>query len=109
VAGENLSQIQNATEDAQEQWPIITSNQSTFSEITQSGLKVFPNPASKEIYLSNLKPGENYEVLNTLGQVVGIEKEVIDSQMQRINTSNLRKGIYLIKPSKGKIVRFVIE
>jgi subtilisin family serine protease len=109
VAGENLAQIIDATNNAQDQWPnIITSNKTGLIESSPS-IRIFPNPAKSEVYLTNLKAGEKYEIFNPMGQKIILPTENIDEKMTRIDLNKLSKGIYLIKPSKGTVQRFIKE
>jgi len=108
VAGENLSQIQLAAVDAIDLWPIITANEELVTKVEQS-IRLFPNPANSEIYLSNMPLGEKFEVFNSLGQTVEVRRETLDGDLQKIDISGLSRGIYLVKPKKGKILRFVKE
>jgi hypothetical protein len=108
VAGENLSQIQAAVDDAQEQWPIITTKKEIISTLDKT-IRLFPNPANAEIYLSNIPFGDKVELINSLGQQVDKRVDLIEGGLQKVDISGLNRGIYLVKPKKGKVLRFVKE
>ena len=108
VAGENLSQIQAAVNEAQEQWPIITTKKEMISTLDKT-IRLFPNPANSEIYISNIPFGEKVELINSVGQKVDVRVVLVEEGLQKLDISGLNRGIYLIKPKKGIVLRFVKE
>ncbi len=57
--------------------------------------RIFPNPASNNLYIENLKTGTAINVINALGQIVSSQKTIITSNT--IDIANLEKGIYFIQ------------
>ena len=58
---------------------------------------VYPNPASNQLTISNLKWIQNIEVYNMLGQCVISQIASPKSEQQLINVSTLPSGIYFLK------------
>jgi hypothetical protein len=75
--------------------------------LTKASIKLFPNPAKNTIKVNNLKVSEQYEIYNLLGQSV---KEGTIENNQRIDISNLVKGVYLLKlKNNAQTLRFIKE
>jgi predicted outer membrane repeat protein len=76
-------------------------------EVTENKktVKVYPNPVSNELFIemegSNGKL--NFEIVNTLGQIV-LKGNLVDKTI--VQTSNFLPGIYLIKLENGKTFEF---
>lgn len=64
-------------------------------EISENGIKIFPNPARDMVNLTSVTEFSNIMVINNLGQTV-IEKAVNGNSYQ-LNTSDLESGLYLIR------------
>lgn len=80
-----------------------TSNVETIS-LTKNNI-IYPNPATSVITISNLEPGTEYKIYNTLGLEVasGIYNKNID-------VANLLSGVYFIQiPSTGETLKFAKE
>jgi len=61
-------------------------------------IKLFPNPANDMITISfEGEFEENYSIINTLGQVVAIGKEIKNEKQIRISVSNLTTGNYILQ------------
>jgi hypothetical protein len=69
-------------------------------------VKLFPNPASDFIYLSNLTETESYTIYNVLGSKV--LKGTI-SNKEGIDIRNLTNGLYLLNFDNGETLKFVKE
>ncbi len=67
-------------------------------------ISVYPNPTSDKINISNLqnidlKSFEVYNILGKLVKTISIEKNILNLE---VNTSNFRKGIYILKLNTHK-------
>ncbi len=61
-------------------------------------IKLFPNPANDMITISfEGEFKENYSIINTLGQIVAIGKEITNEKQIRISVSNLTTGNYILQ------------
>ena len=76
-------------------------------------IKLFPNPANDMITISfDGELEENYSIINTLGQIVAIGKEIANEKQIRISVSNLTTGNYILQMKingileKMKFVKF---
>ncbi len=76
-------------------------------EILDQTLNLYPNPVSEILSVESRLPLQSIEIYNLLGQ----EVKVIDSDFESINTSDLSRGIYMIKISSenGSTVRKLIK
>ena len=75
-------------------------------EFTIGNIKVYPNPASDYITISELKKVEKYEIYNSIGQKL---KKGIISNKEKIDIENLIKGIYFLKLERGNTLKFIKE
>jgi hypothetical protein len=75
---------------------------------TESSVRVYPSPARNEVWLNGGTGilGKGGLLLDMQGKV--LQKITIVSRPQRINTSGLASGIYLLKV-ENKILRILIE
>ena len=105
VAGENLAQIQDAAENAQEQWPniVITAKEGL---VNAKLLRLFPNPTSAHLYLEGVGTTTTIELTTINGQKVSPPQEHVGN-MVVINISQLPSGLYIVKTSNGLAARFV--
>jgi hypothetical protein len=71
---------------------------------TANIISLFPNPSSNFIQLSGLTKTENYKMYNVLGAEVK-QGEVFENE--KINTSDLTKGVYFLKLENGNTIKFV--
>ncbi len=80
-------------------------------DLNQSGLKIYPNPASGHINV--IVPDRSYqiaEIVNMMGQTLSQHK--LQSDFLRMDISSLKSGIYLIVVKGDKetlISRFVVD
>jgi hypothetical protein len=73
-------------------------------KISNSDIKLFPNPSTDYIQITNLNSTENYKVYNVLGS------EVIKGQIsvgKKIDVQNLSQGMYLLKLDSGETMKFL--
>ncbi|MEN3323049.1 T9SS type A sorting domain-containing protein [Mariniflexile soesokkakense] len=75
-------------------------------EITKNNLKIFPNPANNFIQISGLTETEPYEVYNALGAKVS---NGIIANNQKKDIKNLANGLYFLKFTDGRTVKFMKE
>jgi len=74
--------------------------------IQTNELSVYPNPASQVIYLKGFKDSKTVQVYNLIGELV-IEQS-LENDVQEINISRLRSGMYFIKATDIKeSIRFI--
>jgi hypothetical protein len=79
------------------------------NEVFASKVGVYPNPAKDFIQLATSEIITNIEVYNVIGKKVLSNKNFVDN---RVDTSSLPQGIYLLKFSNGKVIgtkKIVIE
>lgn len=83
---------------------------SSMNEITKSNnINIYPNPATSEITLTNIKEETNVKIYDVLG---ALQKEIkLTSSEQIIAISKLKKGIYFIELNNGNntIVKKIIK
>ncbi|WP_370480371.1 T9SS type A sorting domain-containing protein, partial [Tamlana flava] len=73
------------------------SKKSSIATSYESPIKIYPNPASSDLHIdnTNAKKITNFYMYNVTGQLVN--STVLKSDTQKIDISNLPKGLYLIK------------
>lgn len=69
-------------------------------------IKLFPNPTSKYIKISDLTGNENYKIYNILGAEI---KNGRISNQEQIDIRNFTIGLYFLKFDNGKTVKFIKE
>ncbi|WP_452229791.1 BspA family leucine-rich repeat surface protein [Lacinutrix sp. MEBiC02404] len=69
-------------------------------DLDVSAIKIYPNPSSGMVYLKNGK-AEDLKVINILGQVVVSYKFDANLEIQELNLSHLKPGIYVMQFSIG--------
>ena len=67
-------------------------------------LKVYPNPTTNFIKITNLTKIENYVIYNVLGLEIN---RGVTSKDEKINVQNLIDGIYLLKFENSNILKFI--
>ncbi|MGB0166661.1 MAG: T9SS type A sorting domain-containing protein, partial [Luteibaculum sp.] len=70
------------------------------------GVKIFPNPASEQIFVQGLEPNSKISIINSLG------KTVLVSTQSQMDVSSLSDGVYVLQCFKdGKMItqRFSVE
>lgn len=72
----------------------VTTSGAGISEISQSNLTIYPNPASDMIYINNAEGSNLVKITNLLGQ--NIQQIPVNSANVNINISKLPKGIYFV-------------
>jgi hypothetical protein len=85
---------------------IINSITLSTNDFSLKTIKVFPNPSSNFIEITELTARENYEIYNTLGQEI---KKGIVPENKKIDIQNLTNGIYFLKFEKGNTLKFIKE
>jgi uncharacterized protein len=70
-------------------------------ETSEEGFTVYPNPASREIYLSEKM---DVAIYNMKGERILVERDT-----QVVNISKLAAGSYVVKNSKGEAKKLIIE
>jgi Secretion system C-terminal sorting domain len=82
-------------------WPLAISNE----QLAMNNLKVYPNPATNVIQVSNVV-GDKVGLYNAIGQLV-LEQAVVQNKAV-VNVSSLPSGLYFVK-DKSRVVKFVKE
>lgn len=93
VAGENLEQIQQAAQQAQNMWTTITSTLPQEAG-SLSKMRIFPNPAAGELYLSGSMTPDRLIISDAYGKTIPVMAERIDDQLIRLDITHLPPGIY---------------
>ena len=104
VGGENLQQIEEAADNAQEQWPLINIT-AVDERITSEGLQLFPNPAQNILYLNSNEDLNHLQIFNVHGSEIKISS-AFENGLISLNTSTLVPGLYIVK-IKNRIKRFI--
>lgn len=71
------------------------------NEQTQSKLTLYPNPATEEIFVQGIKDGENFTILNNLGQVVQQ-----GNYHHSIDVTKLQGGVYFVS-FENNVISFI--
>ncbi len=106
VAGENLEQIQDAAEEAQNQWPLITGTKESLTA-TYGSLQVYPNPSGEDVFVTGSFSDNSLRIFTSQGQEVQVSKIRINAQSVLLKTAHLAPGVYFGKDQNGKSFRFV--
>jgi subtilisin family serine protease len=107
VAGENLAQIQQATQEAIDEWPnLITSTAEAIASQNQE-FRVSPNPTKGELYCFHTEKANEISLFHILGKQMEIRSEKTEYG-HRLNVADLPSGIYILKAGK-KSLRIVKE
>lgn len=81
------------------------------SELSESTLKVYPNPATNDLNINYDKAPYNVLLFNSVGVLV--QSEVAENPLHKMNVRHLNKGLYLIRiqDKENKIVteKVIIE
>ncbi|MGH1385428.1 LamG-like jellyroll fold domain-containing protein [Kordia sp.] len=75
----------------------------TFTAATE-GLNLYPNPAKSFVQINGLKANEAYTIYNTIGAVV---KRGTLANNEEIAISNLTNGMYFLKLSGNRTLKFI--
>jgi hypothetical protein len=82
-------------------------NTSSIGELNSPSFEVFPNPVNDELSISS-KTVDKMEVYSATG--ILIDHIVIDAGLiYTYDTKKLANGLYLVKNSKGKLKRFIVQ
>ena len=73
---------------------------------TNNDVKIYPNPSSQFIQISNLNSNEPYTIFSILGNE--IRKGIISNNKQ-IDIRNFTNGLYLLKFDNGNTIKFIKE
>ena len=79
---------------------------SSIVELIQMDIAVYPNPASDYIIIKGIEAGENIQMYNLNGQLV-LSHKVEKNEDEKIKIDFLPAGIYLIKTSTGKMIKWI--
>lgn len=71
-----------------------------------SSVKLFPNPSSDFIQISNLKSNKSYSIYNTIGAEI---KSGIISNNEQIDVRDFINGLYFLKFDNGSTIKFIKE
>jgi Secretion system C-terminal sorting domain len=82
-------------------WPLAISNE----QLAMNNLKVYPNPATDAIQVSNVA-GDKVGLYNTVGQLVA-EQKVMQNKAE-LQVAHLPKGLYVVKTA-GQVAKVVIR
>jgi len=81
-----------------------TSQLSLADEKPFSSVSIFPSPVTHSLQISNNNEESEYEIINLLGKIV---KNGVVLKQNSIDVSELNSGIYFIKISKNKAIKFI--
>lgn len=108
VAGENLQQIQQAAQEAQNEWPnLLTSGSELLSE-NSSKTKVWPNPSKGELFIMNKQQDAVWSLYNTMGRRMDNITISKTDYGNRLETGQLPSGVYILR-SGTESIRIVKE
>ena len=75
-------------------------------DVNVKSKKIFPNPTSEFIDISNYQVTEDYEIYNATGQ------KILNGSLEasgRVNVQNLQSGTYFLKLESGSTFKFIKE
>ncbi len=81
---------------------VINSIKEQYENIT-----IYPNPTNSVVVIKNNLINENFEITNSIGQVVSSGK--INSSNFEINISNLGTGVYFLRISNKLIIKKIVK
>tara|TARA_B110000495_G_C23019281_1_gene604349 strand:- start:153 stop:2390 length:2238 start_codon:yes stop_codon:yes gene_type:complete len=80
------------------------------SEISNINIEVYPNPATNKILVSgDLSNSSKLILTDNIGRTVSITNIEKNNTTQKIDISNLSKGIYFISVDDNKIIKKVVK
>jgi Secretion system C-terminal sorting domain len=82
-------------------WPLAISNE----QLAMNNLKVWPNPATNVIQVSNVM-GDKVGLYNAVGQLV--EEQKVMQNKATMQVGHLPKGVYVVKTA-GQVAKVVIQ
>lgn len=74
------------------------------ADFNSSKVKVYPNPATNQITISDVSKINTYEIYNLIGKLVVKSKGMISNT---INISTLHSGVYFLKLNEMETLKFV--
>jgi hypothetical protein len=79
------------------------------NNLTEDGIIMYPNPAKEALYIENAEGFNSVEIFNVTGNLVKVG--VIENGSLIINTTDLQKGVYLVKlkSAAGEVARKIIK
>jgi serine protease len=101
VGGESLEEIQDAADEAQQQWPVITRIRDRHSPLVQ--VRIFPNPVSDYLWMDGFS--SEVQLFGVDGKKVSVAVSP-EGNLTRMDVRSLQPGLYLGKTSDGKVFRF---
>ena len=72
------------------------------SQIKDEGLKLYPNPTTKQITLSSAAPIEELEIFDLVGKRV-MQVQSLNSHQHTLNLQELDNGLYFVKVKVGGV------
>ena len=79
------------------------------SEIGKNNISIFPNPATSQICVfGDLKKSSKINLSNNLGMIVKTTNINKASTTQKIDVSNLPKGIYILSIDNSKLIKKIV-
>jgi hypothetical protein len=83
---------------------IVLSSTLNINNATTNNVKIYPNPSSQFIQISNINSNESYTIFSIFGNKI---KNGIISNNTQIDISNFANGIYLLKFDSGNTIKFI--
>lgn len=102
VAGENLQQIEDAANEAQDQWPLVTGL--LLAKASIPSVKFYPNPVENELWIEGLS---RLQVFGLDGKAFPVQTSNWENAFTKVDTRMLPPGIYQARLESGKSIRFV--
>ena len=92
-------------------WKLVDDVANSINETKAKSLKIYPNPAQKEIRVRGLDTGRyQISMINLEGIIVKDFETIITGQFAEFNISELPKGVYFLRfhnEKKNQLVQFV--
>ncbi len=82
------------------------------TKLEKKSVKLFPNPVVDQLIVGSLNSKKdalnNVQIFNKLGQLVYLNSSLSAKNNQiKINTADLKPGVYYLKINKGSISKFI--
>jgi hypothetical protein len=74
--------------------------------IKENKVKIYPNPVSNVLCISNIIEKTNVKILNVEGKII---KDIFISQNTDLNVEMLEKGLYFITFDNEQALKFIKE
>ena len=85
---------------------IVLSSTLSINDFTTTNVKIYPNPSSQFIQISNLNSKESYTIFSILGNEI---KNGVISDNGQIDIRNFTNGLYFLKFENGNTIKFIKE